>query len=136
MIEPKEIQILSQVIKTSSYSNKESSWSMYKSSHLDTFISNASPGEPQVGKIFINILYQGNTKDVPVELLDKLLCRGDSSYNPMRPFRWYRSAVDFQLCAQTDTKGSVEKIRQESFDSFLSKIDNPEKIWIYEMGLV
>lgn len=101
---------------------------------LDTYISNVMPVNYSVDLLDINVLYAGSTTDAPIELLDKLLCSGDSSYNPSRPFRWYRGNVFGGICVMTDEGPEViDKGRQQSFKELLEKIESPEFIWIFEI---
>lgn len=92
-----------------------------------------STKEPQGN---FKILFQGTPKYCPTKIIDQILVTGDSSYNPSRPFRWYRHATEFNTMAFTDVKdteeGSVMLTRKKCYDSFLEALGNPEFAIIYE----
>ena len=126
----KEVHIKSSIYKNRSYST-ENSWIVSRdSSDRDTFVSTVSASTGS-SKIKINILYSGDHDKVPADLLENLLCVADSSYNPSRPFRWYKG----HICADTNYPDSIVKCRNESFEKYLKLIDSPEKIFIYEIEI-
>ena len=130
-LHPKEIKIQDSVYKNQSYSDKGNSFTVNVDKECkDTFLSNV----PAIGgkNVQITTIYSGKSNEVPVDLLEKLLCTADSSYNPSRPFRWYKGGG----VALTDEVGSVEKCRNESFNFFLKQIDSPEYVFIYEMEII
>lgn len=82
----------------------------------------------------IEILYQGKVADVPNELLDKLLCTGDSSYNEYRPFRWYRTPeFATAICVMTTTEEEIHAGRMDSLNSYLKEIGEPDFITIFKV---
>ena len=126
----KEYLILSRITKLKGYSD-ENFWSIGVSKDIkDTFISNVKATVSYGAKI--NILYEGSAKEIPVDLQEKLLCVSDSSENPSRPFRWYKGGG----CGYTDDPTNIEKTRTESLNFVLEKIDNPEKVFIYELEIL
>jgi len=128
---PLAFQIKNRLNTVNSYSKKGDKILYYFANNPDTFISNTQPESDSKNSIKIYILYEGKTKNIPKELLDKLLVSSDSSYNPMRPFRWYHY-TEFD-CADTNDEKSVERVRQKSFSYLLEKIENPDYIWLYEV---
>jgi hypothetical protein len=117
-------------VKNAGYHSGTIKWHIRKNDEKDTFLSNAIP-ECDDKQVNINILYQGPSNKVPAELLEKLLCTGDSSYNPLRPFRWYKH----QIGGNTNDPKDLERARNESFGNYLKEIENPETIFIYEMEI-
>jgi hypothetical protein len=81
----------------------------------------------------IELLYEGTLKNLPNDLIDKVLVRADSSYNPSRPFRWYKFV---QLCAYTDDEQSIIDTRNASIGHMLKGIDNAEYFYIYNITIL
>mgnify|MGYP003390518977 CR=1 FL=1 len=105
------------------------------------FISDKEP------ELIENLIYNGHPLDASDEFWDSLLISGDSSYNPLRPFRWYRNfqhgdksgVQGIGYMAFTDEPKSIEENRRKSIMSYLRNLDifgidpnNPPSIWIYE----
>lgn len=134
-IKHKEVKIKSAVHKNMGYSDSNY-WSVSRSRHdKDTFVSTVT-AKGEYG-VKVNILYEGKPSETPIELLESLLCVGDSSYNPSRPFRWYKNRAGFNnICADTNDPADIIKCRNESFQFYLNEIDNPEKIFIYEIEVL
>lgn len=134
-IEHKEVKISSAIHKNLGFSDSNY-WSIARSKQdKDTFVSTVT-AKGEYG-VKINILYEGKPSETPIELLEKLLCVGDSSYNPSRPFRWYKNRAGFNnICADTDNPVNVIKCRNESFQHYLNEIGNPDFIFIYEIEYV
>lgn len=128
----KELQVKSTITKLKGHS-AENFWSISKSTNKDTFVSNVKAEGSK--DIVVNELYQGPPADVPIELLDDLLCSGDSSYNPSRPFRWYKDYSGMTICVDTSTPESIHEGRMASLKTVLDRIDNPETIFIYELEI-
>ena len=130
---PKEVQILSCYFRNHGYSPEENYISIHKSKDVkDTFVSNVI-AKTENKNLKINILFSGKPNEISPELLDKLLVTNDSSYNPSRPFRWYRSKNERIIVATTTDPQSIIFSRAESFNTYLSFLGNPEIIWIYEI---
>ena len=128
-LHPKQVQIQTRIYKNIyAYCEKENRLIVnLDKNYKDTFVSNVAVSAGNGTNI--TILYSGKSNKVPDNLLDKFLCAADTSYNPSRPFRWYKGGI----ISYTDEKGSVKKGRKESFDIFLKQIEFPKKIWIYEI---
>lgn len=126
-IQHKEIRLKSSINKLKAYSD-ENYWSIHHSSDKETFISTVT-AKSSSSKIKINLLYEGLPSEVSNELLDNFLCQSDSSYNPSRPFRWYRG----NICVMTTSEEEIHKGRLDSFDILLKELEYPEKIFIYEI---
>ena len=127
---PKEVRLISNVRKFPSYSPERNYFTLWKSGHDETFISNCIPVADDKG-IHIKILYEGSPDDVPVELLDKLLLvykNGDGN--------WYRKGPGTMsdICGG-DSPEDQARGRKDSFDLFLAAIDFPKKIFIYELKI-
>ena len=76
------------------------------------------------------MLFEGKPNEIPTELFDKLLTASDTSYNPMRPFRWYKyiNGVSY-----TDDENSLKEGRIRCMVEFLKKLNNPEKLYIWSL---
>jgi hypothetical protein len=133
-VTPKEFQIKKRIHKHLVSGPYENSYSIVNTKQNDTFISNVSVTSKDYQ---LNILYQGHPENVSLELIDELLCCGDSSENPLRPFRWYRNN-DKMDCVSTDVEGEVEKGARRALDTFIIEFkkepeDKIEYICIYEI---
>lgn len=86
-------------------------------------------------RIKVEQLFHGTKNELSDELADELLVENDTSYNPSRPFRWYRFMNN--ECAMTDDDGSsVKSYRKGSINRFLEKIDSPETFFITKLTLI
>jgi hypothetical protein len=98
-------------------------------SATETYITNAG-----VDKDGISILYSGKPTEISNELIDELFCTGDSSYNPLRPFRWYATpSFAAAICVMTTTEEEIHAGRMEAFNAWLEEIGNPDFITIFKV---
>ena len=134
----KEIKILSSIIKNQNYNQDKLFLNISKSNDVDTFVTNAVPivSGPSNKSLFVKILFEGDPYDVPVEILEKLLW--DNSYNPLKPFRWYKNAKEHisTIVADVNNHSDVINKRTQSWDGFLELLENPDKVWIYELTIL
>jgi hypothetical protein len=85
--------------------------------------------EPKTVDTF-NMVFEGKPSEMPIELFDKLFVASDSSYNPMRPFRWYKF---INGCSYTDNEDSLKEGRSRCMVEVLKKFNNPEKFYIWSL---
>ena len=105
-------------------------WHLTPSFRNEAIIATDVPINGTNKSLEITLLFSGTRKEISNELLDELLIKADTSYNPSRPFRWYKFVSG---CADTDNKESIETFRKESLDYVLQQIDNPETFYIYKI---
>lgn len=88
-------------------------------------------------KLFeIETLFEGILSALKDELVDVLLTQSDTSYNPSRPFRWYKYATSD--CADTDNPDDIKRVRTKALTNVLNKIGDADdfitnKFYIYKV---
>ena len=133
MIHHKEYQIRSRYNKLKGYGEKHA-YHIVSSGENDTFVSNVMPIiGTNTTKFQLKVLYAGKWNEIPEELFDDLFMVSDTSENPYRPFRWYRSWGGDTICVNTNSGSDIQEGRDISLERLMREIGKPEEIWIYEL---